>query len=55
MVVDNTMWDGKVIDTTVNDESTIAVRMLNETVRSDERVRSVMLLLGDGHTVIQKL
>ena len=55
MVVDNTIWSGRVADATVNDETTIAIRMLNETVRNDDRVRSVMLLLGDGQTVIQKL
>ena len=55
MVVDNTIWSGRVADATVNDETTIAIRMLNETVRNDDRVRSVMLLLGDGQTVVQKL
>lgn len=55
MVVDNTIWEGNVIDARDNSESTVAIRMLNETVRSDDRVRAVMLLLGDGQTVIQKL
>ena len=55
MVVDNTLWDGRVIDARDNSEKTVAMRMLNETVRSDDRVRAVMLLLGDGQTVIQKL
>ena len=55
IVVDNTIWGGKVIDASDNGETTIAIRMFNETVRGEDRVRSVMLLLGDGHTVIQKL
>lgn len=55
MVVDNTLWSGRVIEAGDNSASTVAMRLLNETVRSDDRVRAVMLLLGDGQTVIQKL
>ena len=55
MLVDNTLWDGRVIDPKKNDESTVAIRQLNEDVINDDRVRSVQLLLGDGTTVIQKL
>ena len=55
MIVDNTLWGGKVIDPKKNDDCTVAIRQLNEEVISDDRVRSVQLLLGDGTTVIQKL
>ena len=55
MIVDNTTWLGKVTDASASDESTVAIRMLNDKVAKDDRVLSVMLLLGDGQTVIQKL
>lgn len=54
-VADNTLWSGRVLDPDVTDEDTVAIRRFNDTVAADERVRTVLLTLGDGVTVVQKL
>ena len=55
IVVDNTLWSGKVADPGVQDEETVAIRELNDRMSSDSRVSSVMLNLSDGVTIAQKL
>lgn len=54
-VADNTLWSGRVLDPGPTDEDTVAIREFNDTVAADDRVRAVLLTLGDGVTVIQKL
>jgi predicted O-methyltransferase YrrM len=55
IIVDNTLWSGKVVDPKQNDDTTVGMRQFNEEVRNDDRVRCLQLVLGDGATVIQKL
>src|SRR5205809_2796684 len=38
IAIDNTLWSGRVADPSVNDESTNAIRALNEKLGGDERV-----------------
>jgi caffeoyl-CoA O-methyltransferase len=54
IAVDNVLWDGKVIDTKVNDPDTRAIRAFNETLHHDERVWLSMLPIRDGLTLACK-
>ena len=54
MVVDNTLWSGRVADPAEDDASTRAIRALNERVRNDPRVTNVLLTVRDGMNLIRK-
>ena len=53
IAADNTLWSGRVLDESDQEEGTRAIRAFNEHVRSDERVTSVMLTVRDGITLIR--
>jgi len=55
ILVDNTLWSGRVADTSVTDDDTRAVRALNEKIGKDPRVDQTLLTIGDGLTVARKL
>ncbi len=52
IVVDNTLWSGRVIDPSGADEDTRALAAFNDHVVADERVVCVMLTIRDGVTLI---
>ncbi len=52
--IDNVLWGGRVADDTANDDDTLAIRALNEKVRTDQRVSSTILPIGDGLTLAIK-
>jgi caffeoyl-CoA O-methyltransferase len=54
MVVDNTLWSGRVADEGDDDESTRAIRALNDRVRDDDRVENVLLTVRDGMNLIRR-
>jgi predicted O-methyltransferase YrrM len=54
IAVDNVLWDGKVIDPSVNDADTRAIRAFNESLHDDERVWLSMLPIRDGLTLACK-
>jgi caffeoyl-CoA O-methyltransferase len=54
IMVDNTLWGGAIIDESVDDESTVALRAFNDMVAADERVDATILTLGDGLTMLRK-
>lgn len=54
VVVDNTIWNGQVVDSTAQDADTEAVRAFNDKVHADRRVEMVLLPVADGVTVIRK-
>ena len=54
LLVDNTLWSGRVVDETADDENTLAIRAFNDQVAADERVESYLLPIGDGLTLIRK-
>jgi len=54
LLVDNTLWGGRVIDEAADEPDTIAIRAFNDKVAADVRVESYLLPIGDGLTVIRK-
>jgi caffeoyl-CoA O-methyltransferase len=48
------MWTGGVADPAVSDESTVAMRKLNDFLAADQRVETVMLSISDGLTLVRK-
>ncbi len=54
IAADNTLWSGRVIDDTDDSEDTRAIREFNELVAADDRVKSVMLTVRDGITLIRR-
>ena len=54
MAVDNTLWSGRVIDEKDDDESTRAIREVNDRIASDERVTAVQLTVRDGVTLVRR-
>lgn len=55
MLVDNTLWDGKVLieNPHPNDSQTIAIKEFNDRLIHDRRVEKVILPLRDGLTLIR--
>lgn len=54
LLADNTLQSGRVADETHREEATVAIRAFNDRVAADERMRSVLLPIGDGVTVAEK-
>lgn len=48
IVLDNMLWHGAVADLDVQDDTTKAIRAMNEKVSQDSRVNSCLLTVGDG-------
>ena len=55
LAIDNVLWSGRVIDPAEDDESTQAIRDLNERIAADTRVEIAMLPIGDGLSLVRKL
>jgi O-methyltransferase len=54
IVVDNTLFFGRVIDPAAQDADTAAIRSLNELLYSDDRVDISLLPMADGITLARK-
>nr|ADX99517.1 FkbG [Streptomyces sp. MJM7001] len=54
IVVDNTLFFGRVADDAVTDPETTAIRALNAGLRDDDRVDLAMLASADGITLLRK-
>jgi caffeoyl-CoA O-methyltransferase len=54
IALDNMLWSGEVADPANNDESTAALRALNQKIHDDPRVDMAMLALGDGVMLARK-
>ena len=54
ILVDNVLWGGQVIDSTANDNDTIAIRAFNKMVVADADMSVVMLPISDGLTLIRR-
>jgi caffeoyl-CoA O-methyltransferase len=51
ILVDNVLWDGRVVDASSTDDNTVAIRAFNDKVAADDRVETVMLPISDGLTL----
>ncbi|MEO1711711.1 MAG: O-methyltransferase, partial [Bacteroidota bacterium] len=54
LLTDNVLWSGKVV-TGEKDKATRTIAAFNRKVADDPRVRSLMLPLRDGLTILQKI
>jgi caffeoyl-CoA O-methyltransferase len=55
ILLDNTLQGGRVVDESVGGDGVTAIRALNEAIVGDRRVKVVLLPIGDGVSVVQKL
>lgn len=51
LVVDNTLWSGRVVDAEADDDDLRGIRAYNDHAVADERVDTVLLTVGDGVTL----
>jgi caffeoyl-CoA O-methyltransferase len=54
IAADNTLWSGRVVDDTDDEETTRAIREFNDHVAADRRVVAVQLTVRDGVTLIRR-
>ena len=54
ILIDNTIWKGKVLDDNDKTKSTKSIKILNDYIASDNRVNHCLLTLYDGMTVCIK-
>jgi O-methyltransferase len=54
IVIDNTLFFGRVIDPTLHDPDTVAIRELNRLLRDDDRVEIALVAMADGITLVRK-
>ena len=54
IMLDNCLWDGSVVDASVQDEDTVAIRVLNDKIARDVRVHSYLAPVGDGVYLVYK-
>lgn len=54
IIVDNTLWDGKVADPRENDDNTRAIRAFNRRIHGDQRVTLCLVPIADGVTLARK-
>ena len=55
IAIDNALWNGRLVDKTLDDPASTAIRTLNEKIRDDERVDMSLLPIGDGLMLARKL
>ena len=55
MLLDNTLQGGHVAGDLAGDEDVAAIRSLNDAIAADPRVKVVLIPIGDGVSVVQKL
>jgi len=54
ILFDNVLWNGAVIEETIKDADTLALRALNDFIAKDTRVEAVMIGFSDGVTIVRK-
>lgn len=55
IIIDNTLFFGRVIDPALDDPDTAATRELNQRLRDDNRIEISMLSMADGITLARKI
>ena len=54
VAIDNVLWHGRVIDRSVSDDDTSAIREFNSALHVDSRVSLSLVPIGDGMTLARK-
>jgi predicted O-methyltransferase YrrM len=54
IIVDNVLWDGKVIDENETDKKTKSLKLFNNFVNQDTRVDNLLLPIRDGLMILRK-
>ena len=54
IMIDNTLWDGKVVDSAHDDEDTEAIRGFNDYLHEREEIDVSLIPVGDGLTLVRK-
>lgn len=54
LLVDNVLWDGRIVDPAADDTNGQALRAFNDLVAADDRVDAVVLTAFDGLTIARK-
>ena len=55
IIIDNTLWKGKVANPNINDDQTNSIREFNKFVRDFKGTESMILSIADGMTLCRKL
>jgi predicted O-methyltransferase YrrM len=55
MILDNTLWSGRVADESESGGATDAIRRVNDRVFADERVECVLLTVRDGMLLVRRV
>ena len=55
ILVDNVLWDGRVVDPDIMTETTQAIRAVNKHIVSQPQVEVVMAPIGDGLSLVRKI
>ena len=55
IAIDNALWSGRLVDETLDDPASTAIRTLNVKIRDDARVDMSLLPIGDGLMLARKL
>jgi predicted O-methyltransferase YrrM len=55
IIIDNTLWKGKVLDLNITDDQTNSIREFNSFVRDFKGTDSMILPIADGMTICRKL
>ena len=55
IIIDNTLWKGKVFDLNITDDQTNSIREFNSFVRDFKGTDSMILPIADGMTICRKL
>lgn len=53
-MVDNVLWNGRVLDAATADEDTRAIRAFNRRIHKDARVDLSLVPIGDGLSLLRK-
>jgi predicted O-methyltransferase YrrM len=54
ILIDNVLWSGKVIDPTITDKQTQAIREFNQKLHQDSRINLSLIAIADGLTLALK-
>ena len=54
LLVDNTLWSGRVADSEADDATVVVMREFNDKVAADDRMLSYILPVADGLTIARK-